>query len=134
METGFAGVGQKRVQFPGCQVVRGSIEVGDDKSGQKECSRFHIIRIDTVISDLCSGKRDELPGVGRIGNDFLIASHAGIENDFTDSVDSRCARYAREQGPVCQSQIMLHNVLEVGRCNGGGILLEKGMLFQFCIS
>src|SRR5437762_8234635 len=37
------------------------------------------------IADERIGHRNDLTGVGRVGNNFLVARHRSIENDFTRS-------------------------------------------------
>jgi hypothetical protein len=36
--------------------------------------------IDTGIADVRIGQRDDLPGIARVGQDFLIAGHRGVEH------------------------------------------------------
>jgi len=44
--------------------------------------RFHVHRVHAVIADERIRHRDDLALVGRVGQDFLIAGHRGIETDF----------------------------------------------------
>jgi len=37
---------------------------------------------EAVVADLDGGHRDDLAEVGRIGDDFLIAGHGGVEHAF----------------------------------------------------
>ena len=51
--------------------------------------RRHVHRLDILvvgadIADMREGEGDELPGIGGIGEDLLIAGHRGIEADFAD--------------------------------------------------
>ena len=41
-----------------------------------------VLVVDADIADMGKGEGDDLPGIGRIGEDFLIAGHRGIEADF----------------------------------------------------
>src|SRR5207244_10595343 len=46
--------------------------------------RLLVSEVDAVVAHLADGERHELSGVGRIGEDLLIAGMAGVENDFVD--------------------------------------------------
>ena len=43
---------------------------------------------------------DELPGVGGIGEDFLVAGHRGVEADLADRLAFRAEAEALQHGPV----------------------------------
>ena len=56
--------------------------------------RGHIHGLDIFlvrpnVADMREGERDDLTGVGRISQDFLIARHRGIEAHLTDRVPAR---------------------------------------------
>ena len=46
------------------------------------------------------GEGDELPGIGGIGEDFLIAGHRGVEADLADRVALGAKAEAFEHGAV----------------------------------
>jgi len=50
------------------------------------------------------GQTDNLPGIAGIGENFLITSEAGIENDFAAAAGDRAGRTAVKDAPVLQSQ------------------------------
>ena len=54
---------------------------------------------------------DDLTGVGRICQDFLIARHGRIENDFSDGTTGRADGTAAEQRTVGQGQYSLRPVV-----------------------
>ena len=65
-------------------------------------------RIDAVVADERVGHRDDLPLVGRIGEDLLVAGHRGVEDDLARGLAAgaeglargrRCRRRARA-GPA----------------------------------
>ena len=45
---------------------------------------FVVIVIGTDIANMRKGEGDDLSGVGRVGQDFLIPGHRGVEADLTD--------------------------------------------------
>jgi hypothetical protein len=48
------------------------------------------------------GQSDDLPGIGRIGKDFLITGHGGIEYHLSDGVAAGSDGNAFEKGAVSQ--------------------------------
>ena len=54
----------------------------DDETSQLQPATFHILDVDSVVSDQRVRHRDDLAAVGRVGEDFLIAGHAGVKDDF----------------------------------------------------
>jgi hypothetical protein len=47
---------------------------------------------------------NDLPGVARVGENFLIAGEAGIENDFAAAARDRAGRAAIKYAPVLERQ------------------------------
>src|SRR5262245_50538669 len=47
---------------------------------------------------------DDLPGIGRVGEDFLVARHRGVEADLSDRVSGGAKAEAFQNGPVGQHQ------------------------------
>src|SRR5690349_1346804 len=54
-------------------------------------SALRVVGVDTSITDMDRGHRDQLAGEGWICEDFLIPAHASGEHHFT----GRCARSAK---------------------------------------
>ncbi len=57
-----------------------------------------------VIADLRVGENDDLPGVGGIREDLLIAGEGGVENNFTAAFRGRTKGPAFEDRSVFQGQ------------------------------
>ena len=55
-----------------------------DEAGHLRPCRLHILRVGAVVADERVGHGYELPGVGRIGENLLIAGHGRVEDDFAD--------------------------------------------------
>ena len=53
---------------------------------------FDIFVVGADIADMGKGEGDDLRGVGRVGENFLIAGHGGVEADFADRVAQRAER------------------------------------------
>ena len=72
-------------------VVRRRRDGGVQHDAARPRRRRHVHRLDVVlvgadIADMREGEGDDLPGIGGIGEDFLIAGHGGVEADLTDGV------------------------------------------------
>ena len=72
-------VAQRAVRAP---VAGDRRRLAHDEAGHMRRLRLGIARGDAVVADLRRRHRDDLPGVGRVGQDFLVAGHAGVEDDL----------------------------------------------------
>lgn len=45
--------------------------------------RFNVFGTNAVVADLDGGHRDDLGKIGRVGQDFLVSGHAGVEAGFS---------------------------------------------------
>src|SRR5271166_4331130 len=70
--------------------------------------RLVVLGIRAVISDLGIGENYDLPGVGRIGKDFLIAGDGSIKNDFAVTFAFGAEAFAAEDSTVFQRKDCLH--------------------------
>ena len=77
-------------------------EVADDEAGEEEPATLNVLGVDAVVADLRSGENDELPGVGGIGQNLLVARHASVEDHFAQRILPRAERDAVEDRPVIQ--------------------------------
>ncbi len=50
------------------------------------------------------GEGDDLPGIGRVGQDLLIAGHGGIEANLADRDAGRARALARDNGAVGKNE------------------------------
>jgi hypothetical protein len=65
---------------------------------------FAVRGVGSVIPDLGIGQDDDLPGIGRIGEYFLVAGDGGIEDDFAGSLGGRTKTPALEDAAVFQGE------------------------------
>ena len=79
-------------------------QVANHESRGKDAPRFRIFGIDADVADMGIGQRDDLTGVGRIGKDFLVAGHRGVENDLADRATVRADRSSTKHRSVGQRQ------------------------------
>lgn len=66
--------------------------------------RLHVVAIGTGITNMGIGQRDYLSTITGVSEDFLVAGHRRVENDFTDSLTFSANRNTVENRPVLQSQ------------------------------
>ena len=79
-------------------------ETLDDKGFEKRLARFDVFGIDAGVADQRIRHGDDLTGVGRVGQDFLIARHRGIENDFANGFALKAVSLAAKNTPVFEQQ------------------------------
>jgi len=64
-----------------------------------------VLRVGADIADMRKGEADDLAGVGRVGQGFLVAGHAGVEAELAHSPRGVSAEAAApEDGAVRQHQ------------------------------
>ena len=114
---------------PGVQMARGAVIRGfsdillHDQPACCGCERFDIFLIGTDIADMREGEGDDLPGIGRIGQGFLIAGHARVEADLGDGLALGPEAAAPKDAAISQHQAG-------GGARGGGIGHGKGLRFR----
>src|SRR5262245_57160907 len=77
------------------------------------------------------GEGDELPGIGRVGEKFLIARHGGVEADLADSMSGRAQSETFKHGSVGQHQKRGRLGLGPSCAGGGGFRLGHGLLLAY---
>ena len=64
-----------------------------------------ILEVGADIADMREGEHDVLPGIGRVGDGFLVAGHAGVEAHLADPARGMGAEAAApERRPVGQNE------------------------------
>src|SRR5262249_47482716 len=93
------------IEMPRRTVVRwcgdGRVQHDAARAGcRREVDRLNVLVVGADIADMREGEGDDLPGIGRIGQDLLIASHRGIEADLSDRVPGGAEALSFEYGAV----------------------------------
>ena len=57
--------------------------IPDDQAGRENTAGLVVFRSGPRIADVGVSEGHQLPTVGRVGQDFLIAGHGGVENHFS---------------------------------------------------
>ena len=61
---------------------------------------LQVVVVGSDIADMGKGEGDDLPGVGRIGQNFLVAAHCGVEADLAHSFALRAEAPAMKDRSV----------------------------------
>ena len=69
-----------------------------------EVRRLDVLVIGADIADMGEGEGDDLPGIGGVGQDFLIAGDGGVEADLADRFARRAEAEALDRGAVLQNE------------------------------
>ena len=74
--------------------VRRLGDIGAEHQSKRRRSRgLLVVVVGADIADMGKGEGDDLPGIGRIGQNFLVAAHRGVEADFAHGL-AACAEAA----------------------------------------
>ena len=82
---------QPGIELFGGAIVGGVGDVGAQHGAADAREGGHVDRLDILvvgadIADMGEGEGDDLAGIGRVGQDFLIAGHGGVEADLAGGV------------------------------------------------
>jgi hypothetical protein len=65
---------------------------------------FLVLAVGAGIADVRIGQRNDLPALGRVGQDFLVSRHCGIENHFAYRFSIFADRRTVKDGSVLERQ------------------------------
>src|SRR5262249_10698917 len=104
-EPDDAATPEPLVERAGGAVVRGLGDVGAQDHAARARRRREIDGLDVLlvgadIADVREREGDDLSGIGRIGQDLLVAGHRGVETHLAHRVAGSAAAEALEHGPV----------------------------------
>ena len=93
----------------------GNVGLEHDAADAREGGHVHrldVVVIGADIADMGKGEGDDLPGIGGVGEHFLITGHGGVETHFTSGVANSAEAVTLKAGAVRQNQ----------NCGRGGLL------------
>jgi hypothetical protein len=94
-----------------CSAARqlaGSVAGAHDEAACRRGHGLDVLGIGAGVADMGEGEGDDLPGVGRVGQDLLIAGHRGIEADL-----------AHRHGAGAEAAAPEHRAVGKHQCRGG---------------
>ncbi len=105
-DPGHAGELQPGVEVDGAAPVRRAAgQVAHDDAPAERSPALGVQRRHPVVADVGVGEGDDLPGVGGVGEDLLVAAQDGVEHDLAGGHRRRRPhRLALEDGAVGQHQ------------------------------
>ena len=108
-EPDDAAAFQPLVEMPRGAVIRrrrdGAVQHDAARAGRRrKVDGLDVVLVGADIADMREGEGDDLAGIGRIGEDFLVAGHRGIEADLADGMAGGAKAEAFEHRAVGQHQ------------------------------
>ena len=104
-DGGQAVAVQPGIEMPVAAIVGRIGDIGAEYAAQRRRGRrLDILFVGPDIADMREGEGDNLGGVGRIGEDFLIAGERGVETQLAQHRLRRAGAAAPEHRPVIQKQ------------------------------
>ena len=79
-----------------------------DEPGHLRRPRLVVAGGHAVVADLGRRHRDDLTGVGRVGQHFLVAGHAGVEDHFAVRLAGRAGGNTAVPGAVFEGKCGVH--------------------------
>ena len=68
----------------------------------RQIDGLDVLLVGSDDADMRKGEGDDLPGVGGVGEDFLVAGHRRVEADFADRFAGRAEAKTFDDEPVRQ--------------------------------
>jgi hypothetical protein len=63
-----------------------------------------VLLVHTGVADVRVGQRDDLAAVARVGEDFLVAGHRGVEHHLADGVAGSAEGMALKHRAICEGE------------------------------
>ena len=79
------------------------IPLDDETFGHRVCG-FFILGVDADVADMRKREDHDLPGIGRIGHDFLVACHCRVEAQLCHSRPGRAESLTPKNRSVGQGK------------------------------
>ncbi len=113
-EAGYAVPVEVVVQRSGAAPGRGRArQRPNHEARDPDLAALGIFVIDPRVADVRRRHGDDLLGIRRIGQDFLVAGHRGVEDGFADPSGGGTERPTGEAPAVFEDQDPLHRDLRV---------------------
>jgi hypothetical protein len=79
-------------------------QVLDDQARGMDLVGFDVFPVDAVVADVRIRQGDDLLAVARVGEDFLVTGHGGVEHHLTGRGAGGSDRIALKDRAVCERQ------------------------------
>ncbi len=64
------------------EIRRSDRQIADHQTGRVNTRGLNVFVVDAGVADVRISERNDLPGVRRIRQDFLVTGHGSVENDL----------------------------------------------------
>ena len=94
----------------------GTRKISDNQTGNFSGVALVLFGMHSIVADMGMGLDQNLPIVGRISENLLISSHAGVETQLTSGCSPLSYGYSAKKKPIFQKEIgwffmdILHNL------------------------
>ncbi len=89
--------------------------------------RLGVLLVHADIADMREGEGDDLPGIGRVGQDFLIAGHRRVEADLARRLADGAEAEAFQHRAI--SQYEERGRARFGPAASGGVSFGSGHVY-----
>src|SRR5262249_23542663 len=79
-------------------------QIADDETCRIHLRGLEVLGCGAGVADVRAGERDDLPRVGRVGENLFVSGEGGVENDFACGVALRSDRLAAEDRSIGQRE------------------------------
>ena len=84
-------------------------ELPHDQALNIRTRRFAVFSVGAVVSNLRICENDNLPGIGRVSENFLISGQGSIKNDFAVAFALCAVAFASEDAAIFEGKDCLHS-------------------------
>ena len=85
-------------------MIGGAQDAAPHARARREVRSLGVFRIGADVADVRKGERDDLTGITRIGQDFLITGHGRVEADLADGASGRTETLPGDDGAVIKHE------------------------------
>ncbi len=85
-------------------VARHQRQIADDQAGRPDTVGLGVFRRGAGVADVRVSQGNDLLGVGRIGKDFLIAGHCGVEHHLTNGLAVGSNGFAAKNAAISKGE------------------------------
>ena len=86
------------------EIGRQQRQVADDQAGGVDLRGLDVFGVDAVVADVRIRQGDDLAAVARVGEDFLVTGHRGVEHHFAGRVAGGADRISFENRAIGEGQ------------------------------
>jgi hypothetical protein len=103
-----------------------NVEIPANEAGDFDAVAFNFGVFDAVVANMHVGGNQDLPEIRRVGENFLITGHAGVETNFAGGCAGFAGGFTVEYGTVFEKENgFAHVFVEYATCSAAGFRAAK---------